>query len=157
MDHLITYEEAAVFLKNSPLLAPRPDFVRIRSLRKHIVTALKLLVCPQSAIHGWAGLVMGPVMYALLEPTAPFISINNPGNFPVYANFATKAAIKMTDKQFKGYKLLPLCCQHKSGIFPDARLHHRRPIQGLQYTEHDGMKLINECALNHQAIGDIVW
>jgi hypothetical protein len=50
------------------------------------------------------GLVIDPVMYVLLEPTAPFVGINNPGNFPVYANFATKAAIKMTDKQFKGEK-----------------------------------------------------
>ncbi len=40
-------------------------------------------------------------MYALLEPTAPFVGVNDPDNFPVYANFATKAAIKMTDKQFK--------------------------------------------------------
>jgi hypothetical protein len=44
---------------------------------------------------------MDPVMYALLEPTAPFISINDPGNIPVYANFTTKAVIKMTDNQFK--------------------------------------------------------
>jgi hypothetical protein len=101
MDHLITYKEAAVFLKNPPSLTPRPDFARICALRKHIATALKLLVCPQSAIHGWAGLVMDPVMYALLEPTAPFVGVNKPGNFPVYANFATEATIKMTDKQFK--------------------------------------------------------
>jgi hypothetical protein len=102
MDHLNTYEEAVVFKKNPPSLAPRPDFARIRALRKHIVTAHKLIVCPQSAIHGWGGLVMDPVMYALLKPTAPlFIGVNNPGNFPVYANFAPEAAIKMTDKQFK--------------------------------------------------------
>jgi hypothetical protein len=44
---------------------------------------------------------MDPVMCALLKPTAPFVGINNPGNFPVYANFATEAAIKMTDKQFE--------------------------------------------------------
>jgi hypothetical protein len=101
MDHLITYKKAALFLKNPPLLAPRPDFAGIHALRKHIGTGLKLLVCPQSTIHGWAGLVMDPVMYALLELTAPFVGIINPGNFPVYANFATKAAIKMTVKQFE--------------------------------------------------------
>jgi hypothetical protein len=105
MDHLITYEEAVVFLKHPPSLAACPDFARIRALHKHIVTALKQLVCPQSAIHGWAGLVMDPVMYTLLEPTALFASIGNPGNFPVYANFVTKAAIKMTDKQFKHDKI----------------------------------------------------
>jgi hypothetical protein len=101
MDHLITYVEAMVFLKNPPLLMPRPDFARICTLRNHIVTALKLLVCPQSTIRGWTGLVMGPVMYGLLEPTAPFVGVNNPGNFLVHANFATEAAIKMTDKQFE--------------------------------------------------------
>ncbi len=101
MDHLITYKEAVVFLKNPPSLVPHPDFARIRALHKHIVTALKLLVCPQSAIHRWAGLVIDPVMYVLLEPTVPFAGINNPGDFLVYANFATEAAIKMTDKQFK--------------------------------------------------------
>jgi hypothetical protein len=120
MDHFITYKEAAVFLKNPPLLAPRPDFARIRTVRKHIVTVLKLLVCPQSAIHGWVGLVMNLVMYAFLEPTAPFVGVNDPGKFPVYANFASKAAIKMTDKQFKRDKLLSLFCQHKLGMFLHA-------------------------------------
>ncbi len=47
------------------------------------------------------GLVMDLVMYVLLKPTAPFVGVNNPGDFPVYANFATEAAIKMTDKQFE--------------------------------------------------------
>jgi hypothetical protein len=52
--------------------------------------------------HPWmGGLVMDLVMYVLLKPTAPFVGVNNPGDFPVYANFATEAAIKMTDKQFE--------------------------------------------------------
>jgi hypothetical protein len=78
MDHLITYKKAAVFLKNAPSLAPHPDFARIRALQKHILTALKLLVCPQSTIHGWTGLAMDPIMYALLETTAQFVSVNDP-------------------------------------------------------------------------------
>ncbi len=48
---------------------------------------------------------MDPVMYALLEATAPFASVGDQGNFPVYANFATKATIKMTDKQFERDKI----------------------------------------------------
>ncbi len=40
-------------------------------------------------------------MYALIEPTTPFILVTNLGDFPVYNNFATKAAIKMDDKRFK--------------------------------------------------------
>jgi hypothetical protein len=41
---------------------------------------------------------MDPVVYALMKPTTPFILVANPGNFPVYNNFATKAAIK-NDRQ----------------------------------------------------------
>jgi hypothetical protein len=40
-------------------------------------------------------------MYALLKPTALFANVGNPGNFPVYTNFATKAVIKMIGKQFE--------------------------------------------------------
>jgi hypothetical protein len=43
----------------------------------------------------------GDFPYALLKPTVPFIGVNDPGNFPVYAYFATKATMKMTDKQFE--------------------------------------------------------
>jgi hypothetical protein len=57
MDHLIEYEEVAEFLKNPPTLSPCPDFAKLRAMRKHMVKALKQLVCPQSAIHGWLGLV----------------------------------------------------------------------------------------------------
>ena len=59
--------------------------------------ALKQLVCPQCAIHRWLGLVMDPVMNALIKPTTSFVLVTDQGNFPVY-NIATKAAIKMTDK-----------------------------------------------------------
>ncbi len=44
---------------------------------------------------------MDPVMYELIKPTTPFILVANPGNIPVYNNFATEAAIKMTNKQFE--------------------------------------------------------
>ncbi len=133
-----------------PLLASLPDFARVCALQNHIVTALKQLVCPQSAINGWVGLVMEPVMYKLLEPTVPFANNGNPGNFPVYTNFATKAVLKMIDKQFKLH-------QHQSSVLPHAWLQHCRPIQGVQHTKHDGKELINEHLLNHQEIGDIVW
>jgi hypothetical protein len=93
MDHLITYEEATGFLKNPPTLAPCSDFAKICTLRQHIVMALKQLVCPQSAIHGWLGLVMDLVMYALIEPTMSFVLVANPGNFSLHNNFPTKAVI----------------------------------------------------------------
>ena len=58
MDSLITYDEAAEFLKNPPSLSPRPDFTKMHALRKHMVKALKQLLCPQSAVHGWTGMVL---------------------------------------------------------------------------------------------------
>ena len=67
MNQLVTYDEVAGFLKNHPTMLPRPDFAKIRALRKHIRQALKQLDCPQSLIYGWAGLAMDPTMYALIE------------------------------------------------------------------------------------------
>ncbi len=40
-------------------------------------------------------------MYALIKPTTPFIAVVEPGKYVEYANFATEAAMKMTDKIFK--------------------------------------------------------
>jgi hypothetical protein len=37
-------------------------------------------------------------MYAMMKPTTPYVLVANPGDFPVYNNFATKAAIRKTDK-----------------------------------------------------------
>jgi hypothetical protein len=100
MDHLITYKEAAGFIKNPPSLAPCLDFAKIRALCKHYVMGLKQLICPQSLIHGWAGLEMDPVMYVLLKPTMPFVAIVDLGKYTIYTNFATEAVMKMTDKIF---------------------------------------------------------
>jgi hypothetical protein len=86
MDHLITYKEAAGFIKNPPSLAPRRYFTKNHALHKHYITGLKQLICPQSLIHGWAGLVMDPVMYALLKLTMPFVAIVDPGEYAIYAN-----------------------------------------------------------------------
>jgi hypothetical protein len=70
MEAVIEYDKAAGFLKNSPLLEPRPNFINIRALQKHIVQGLAQLTCPQSAIHGWSGLAMDPAAYLLLEGVA---------------------------------------------------------------------------------------
>ncbi len=58
--------------QESPIISATPDFAKIRALRKHYVTGLKQLICPQSLIHGWAGLVITryPVMYVWEYVTA---------------------------------------------------------------------------------------
>ncbi len=99
MDSLITLDEASKFLKNPPSLSSRPDFSKLRALRKHMIKALKQLVCPQSAIHGWSGMVLSPMVYALLEPT-PFVITVNPGPVAAYPQFATPAMIKQPDAVF---------------------------------------------------------
>jgi hypothetical protein len=100
MDSLITYNEAAEFLENPPTMLLRLDFSKLRALRKHMTQALKQLVCPQSQIYGWTGLVMDPGLYALIE-SIPFKIPINPGAMPVYQNIAPTAMIKMVDYTFK--------------------------------------------------------
>ena len=78
MDYTITIDEVAGFLRNPPTLSPCLDFVNIRALQKHIVRALKQLRCPQSVIYGWSGLILAPMVYALLEPN-PFQDPTDPG------------------------------------------------------------------------------
>ncbi len=78
----------------------RPDFAKLQALCKHMTQALKQLVCPQSQIHGWTGLVMDPGVYALIEPN-PFNIPTNPGATPVYQIFAPPAMMKMVDYAFK--------------------------------------------------------
>jgi hypothetical protein len=103
MDSLITYKEVAEFLKNPPTMLPRPDFAKLHALCKHMIQALKQLVCPQSQIHGWTGLVMDPGLYALNEPVA-FTVLLNPGALPVYQNFVPPAMMKMVDYAFEQNK-----------------------------------------------------
>jgi hypothetical protein len=96
---IIAFEEVTEFLKNPPSLVPRPDFNQLRTLRQHIVTALKQLTCPQSPIHGWSGLAIDPGVYALLEPQA-FAELPNPGATAVYPQFSPPAMMKMIDATF---------------------------------------------------------
>jgi hypothetical protein len=63
------------------------------------VKALSQLECPQSFIHGWAGLALAPHVYALFEVT-PFAVPPNPGPTVVYTLFAMLAAMKMIDDAF---------------------------------------------------------
>jgi hypothetical protein len=97
MKQLITFDEAAGFLKNPPSVAPRPDFTKIWALWKHITQALKQLDCPQSLIYEWAGLAMDPTMYALIE-LSPFIAPPDPGKVPIYPAFPTPQVLKTVER-----------------------------------------------------------
>jgi hypothetical protein len=99
MDQLSTIKEAAEFLKNLPSVSPRPDFAKVRALRKHIIKALKQLGCPQSLAHGWTGLVMDPALYILLEPNV-FVLPVSPGATAIYPQFAAPVQMKMINNVF---------------------------------------------------------
>ncbi len=109
MDTVINYDEATGFLKNPPLLEPRPNFTNICALQKHIMQALAQLSCPQSAIHGWLGLTMGPATYLLLEgaaftiPPDPSLMAISPGGAGI-ARTAIKT-IQATFDRDKNYYL----------------------------------------------------
>jgi hypothetical protein len=100
MDTLIIFVEVEGFLKNPPSLAPRPDFTHLHALHCHMINVLKQLSCPQSAIHGWARLVMHPTMYALID-MVPFQVPINPRDVPTLPSFAVPAAIKIAKHLFK--------------------------------------------------------
>ena len=99
MDHLIKYKEVAEFLKNLPTLSPCLDFCKTPSNAKTHGQALKQLVCPQSTINGWPGLVLLPMVYALLKPN-PFVTPADPGAIAVYAQFALPTQVKTVDAMF---------------------------------------------------------
>jgi hypothetical protein len=111
MDSLITYKEVVELLKNPPMMLPWPDFAKLQALRKHMTQALKQLVCPQSQIHGWTGLVMDPGLYTLIKPVA-FMVLLNPGAMPVYQNFAPPAMMKMVGYAFERNKNYFLSCSN---------------------------------------------
>jgi hypothetical protein len=67
MNTIVTYEAVQTLLANPPSINPRPNFFNIRELRSHFAKALKKIPRPQSPVNGWAGAVMSPEMYALID------------------------------------------------------------------------------------------
>jgi hypothetical protein len=118
MDAVIDYDEAAGFLKNPPSLEPRPNFVNLRALQKHIVQGLAQLSCPQSDIHGWSGLAMDPAAYQLLEGTAftippdPGPTVTFPGGAAVARTVmkTTEATFDRDKNYFLSYKNIQRAC-----------------------------------------------
>ena len=108
MDAIIDFEEVADFLKNPPSLEPCPDFAKIRALRKHIVTALAQLQCPQDAVHGWSGLAVDPAAYQLLTGNV-FLLPPDPGPTAVYPAWAAPNEARTINARFlrvKNYYIL---------------------------------------------------
>jgi hypothetical protein len=67
MNATISHDTIVRLLANLPSLDPCPNFFNLRALRTHFTCALKKVPCPQSAVNGWAGAVLAPPMYALIN------------------------------------------------------------------------------------------
>ena len=100
MDDMILYDEITGMLNSPPTLAPRPNFFRLRAFRRYIVDVMKQIPHPGYPQHRWAGMVLQPAIFALINAT-PFAPPPNPGLFAIYPQFALPAAMKMIDNQFK--------------------------------------------------------
>jgi hypothetical protein len=99
MDATIEYDKAAGFLKTTPSLEPRPKFISICALQKHVIKALSQIFCLQSAVQGWLSLAIDPATYLLLEGVA-FVTPNDPGHTPVYPQWAAPTTIKIINVTF---------------------------------------------------------
>jgi hypothetical protein len=109
MDSIISYDSVKVLLANLPSIEPRPNFFNLRALRTHFARALKRIPCPQSGVNGWAGAIMSPEMYALIDPN------------PFHLNIATKTNTPDQDaSSFKpqGMHLTPGRCESHDVRYP---------------------------------------
>jgi hypothetical protein len=68
MDTITTYETIKALVANPPSLGNCPNFFNFRTLQNHFSRALKRITCPQSPVNGWAGFVLTPEKYALIDP-----------------------------------------------------------------------------------------
>ncbi len=84
MDTCITYDSVKLLLANPPSIEPGPNFFNLRALRTHFSRALKQIPCPQSSVNGWAGAVMSPEMYALIDATPFHLRIATKTTTPDY-------------------------------------------------------------------------
>jgi hypothetical protein len=103
MDITITYEAVQTLLVNPPSLNPHPNFFNICKLRSHFARALKKIPCPKSPVNGWAGAVISPEMYILIDPTPFHLNITPTTLPPAYP-------IKYNPE----VKMVPYTCKEKS-------------------------------------------
>ncbi len=67
MNAIISYNTIVGLLANPPTIDLRPNFFNLPTLQNHFARALKKVPCPQSGVNGWAGTVLAPAMYALID------------------------------------------------------------------------------------------
>jgi hypothetical protein len=96
MDEIINFEVITEMLANPPSLDPRPNFFRLRALRKHIADVVGQLPHPTYPQHGWKGMIIQPTIFNLINQI-PFVPPVDPGPIPVYGQFALLAETKMVD------------------------------------------------------------
>jgi hypothetical protein len=68
MDSAIAYDTIKALVANLPSLGDRPNFFNLPALQTHFSCVFKWISCPQSQVNGWAGFVLTPSMYALIDP-----------------------------------------------------------------------------------------
>jgi hypothetical protein len=103
VDIIITYDAVQTLLKNLPSLNPCPNIFNCHEQRSHSARALN--PCPQSPGNGWAGAVMSPERYILIDPTPFHLSIAPTTLTPAYP-------IKYNPEGI----MVPYTCKEKSTI-----------------------------------------
>ncbi len=115
MDNIISYDAVRTLLANPSSFNPHPKVFNIWDLQNHSAKALKKIPCPQSAFNGWAGAVMSPEMYILIDPNpfhlniAPITSTSaypnkfNPDGDPVPYTRKEKSTINAKFARIKNY------------------------------------------------------
>ena len=100
MDNIIPYDDIMEMLKSPPTLAPWPNFFRLWVFRQHNVDVMKQILHPGYPQQGWAGMVLQPAIFTLIN-VVPFLPQPNPGLTTVYPPFTLTPAINMIDNLFK--------------------------------------------------------
>jgi hypothetical protein len=134
MDQLISYETVAEFPKNPPTLLPHPDFTKLHALQKHMARALKQLVCPQSTIHRWLGLVSLPMMYTLLELN-PFLALGIPRGCCGIPTVCTPGANQDSQRHVCTIaERMEFVQEHPMCMLPHAGWKCSQPVQGVKHS-----------------------
>jgi hypothetical protein len=68
MDSTITYDMVKALVANPPSLGDPPNFSTFETYEITLHARQKWIACPQSQVTGWAGFVLTPAMYSLIDP-----------------------------------------------------------------------------------------